>query len=173
MPDFVKTYKCDPSLPYYGFQSWNDFFARKLKSPDVRPVASPKDPSVISSPCEAHPWVLDRNPKLRDQFWIKAQPYSLQHLLNDDPATEKYVWRHHLSRHYLFYQLPSLARSSRRYNNQGLYQGRRVLCKRALNGLRSNGWYKLHTLSQQRQHPSHRLHRYRQSKKLAQSPSSP
>ena len=34
---------------------------------------------------------MDRNPKLRDQFWIKSQPYSLQHLLNDDPATEKYV----------------------------------------------------------------------------------
>ncbi|CAB4032040.1 phosphatidylserine decarboxylase family, partial [Paramuricea clavata] len=91
MPGFLKTYKVDLADPYYGFQSWNDFFARKLKNDKVRPIAEPGDPYVVCSPCDACPYFIERNPKLRDQFWIKSQPYSLQHLLNDDPLTEKYV----------------------------------------------------------------------------------
>ncbi|XP_028402109.1 L-tryptophan decarboxylase-like [Dendronephthya gigantea] len=93
MPGFLKTYQVDTSDPvYYGFKSWNDFFARKFRTDvDVRPIANPNDPLVICSPCEAFPYTIRRNPKLRDKFWIKAQPYSLQHLLDDDALTEKYV----------------------------------------------------------------------------------
>ena len=91
MPGFVDTYKVDQDDEYFGFQSWNDFFARKLKDETVRPVASPEDPYTISCPCEAVPYHVERDPKLRDEFWIKAQPYSLQHLLDDDELTEKYV----------------------------------------------------------------------------------
>jgi phosphatidylserine decarboxylase len=91
MPGFLDTYKVDLADPYYGFQSWNDFFARKLKNDKVRPIAEPCDPYVICSPCDACPYFIERNPKRRDQFWIKQQPYSLQHLLNDDSLTETYV----------------------------------------------------------------------------------
>ena len=93
MPGFLETYQVDLSdHVYYGFKSWNDFFARKLRTDvDVRPVAFPSDPLVICSPCEAYPYFIERNPKLRDEFWIKAQPYSLQHLLDDDALTDKYV----------------------------------------------------------------------------------
>ncbi|XP_028402068.1 L-tryptophan decarboxylase-like [Dendronephthya gigantea] len=93
MPDFLETYQVDLTDPlYYGFKSWNDFFARKLRTDkDVRPVWRPDDPYSISCPCEAFPYFIERNPKLRDEFWIKSQPYSLQHLLDDDALTEKYV----------------------------------------------------------------------------------
>lgn len=38
----------DKSLPYYGFNSWSDFFKRKIK-PEARPID--QDINVISSPC--------------------------------------------------------------------------------------------------------------------------
>ncbi|XP_028402207.1 L-tryptophan decarboxylase-like [Dendronephthya gigantea] len=93
MPDFLETYQVDLTDPlYYGFKCWNDYFARKLRTDkDVRPVANKDDPLTICSPCEAFPYFIERNPQLRDEFWIKAQPYSLQHLLDDDALTEKYV----------------------------------------------------------------------------------
>jgi phosphatidylserine decarboxylase len=34
------------------WKTFNDFFARYLKSPDQRPIASPNDPSIISSPAD-------------------------------------------------------------------------------------------------------------------------
>ena len=36
-----------------NWKTFNQFFARKLKSPDVRPIASPEDNSVVVSPADA------------------------------------------------------------------------------------------------------------------------
>jgi len=50
----------DPS----HWKTFNDFFARYLKSPDQRPIASPDDPSVIASPADSKPqgvWKIDRH----------------------------------------------------------------------------------------------------------------
>ena len=90
MPGFKETYVTDPCDEYWGFKSWNDFFARKLL-PGVRPVDGASDTLVITSPCESVPYILEKNPQFRDTFWIKEQPYSLQHMLNDEPIAESYV----------------------------------------------------------------------------------
>ncbi|VWC83095.1 phosphatidylserine decarboxylase family protein [Burkholderia contaminans] len=63
--------------PHGGFTSWNDFFTRRFRD-GARPVAAPDDPHVIVSACEAAPYHVESNVKLRDRFWIKAQPYSLR-----------------------------------------------------------------------------------------------
>jgi phosphatidylserine decarboxylase precursor len=50
----------DPS----NWKTFNEFFARYLKSPDQRPIASPDDSSVISSPADSTPqgvWKIDKN----------------------------------------------------------------------------------------------------------------
>jgi phosphatidylserine decarboxylase len=50
----------DPS----NWKTFNDFFARYLKSPDQRPIASPNDPTIVSSPADSKPqgvWKIDRN----------------------------------------------------------------------------------------------------------------
>ena len=91
MPGFVDTYKVDLADPYFGFKSWNDFITRKLKNNQVRPIAEPNNSYVICSPCDAMLCSIKKNPKLRDQFWIKSQPYSLEHLLDDEALAEKYV----------------------------------------------------------------------------------
>ena len=84
LPDFTKEFICDPSMPHYGFKSWDDFFVRQFR-PGIRPVASPEDDSVVVNACESAPFALTRDVKLRDKFWIKAQPYALQFMLNNDP----------------------------------------------------------------------------------------
>lgn len=90
MPDFVEDFQCDPKQPYYGFTSWDDFFTRKLRE-GRRPVAGPDDDSVIANACESAPFKLAEKVKLCDQFWIKGQPYSLQHMMDGDPLTEQFA----------------------------------------------------------------------------------
>lgn len=74
----------------WGFSSWNDFFIREFK-PDVRPIADEDDDSVIISACESTPFALKNNVQLRDRFWIKQQPYSLEFMLNNSPHASAFV----------------------------------------------------------------------------------
>ncbi|KAH7337324.1 phosphatidylserine decarboxylase-like protein [Rhizoctonia solani] len=92
MPNFVGTYKCDPSAEYYGFKSWDDFFTRELL-PDARPVEypDPKYQSVITSACESGVYKIAYNVKERDSFWLKGEPYSLRDMLNNDPHTDQFI----------------------------------------------------------------------------------
>ena len=87
---FIKSFHCDPSKPHYGFTSWDDFFTRTFRE-GVRPVASPNDDNVIANACESAPYKIEKNVKLQDNFWIKGQPYSLQHMMDNDPWVEEFV----------------------------------------------------------------------------------
>ena len=90
MPCFEVEFVCDPSKPHYGFKSWDDFFTRQFRE-GIRPVAAPNDDRVIVNACESAPYKLQENVKRRDKFWIKSQRYSLEHMLANDPLTEKFV----------------------------------------------------------------------------------
>lgn len=90
MPTFVEDFMCDPTAPYHGFSSWDDFFTRQFRE-GRRPVASPDDDAVIANACESAPYRLAQGVKLKDRFWIKAQPYSLQHMLAMDPLAEQFA----------------------------------------------------------------------------------
>jgi phosphatidylserine decarboxylase len=83
----VEDFQCDPSQPYHGFDSWDDFFTRQFRE-GRRPVESPDDDSVIINACESAPYRVATNVQLQDQFWIKGQPYSLSHMLAGDPLTD-------------------------------------------------------------------------------------
>jgi len=41
--------------------------------------------------CESAPYRIARGVKARDRFWIKAQPYSLLHMLANDAFAEQFV----------------------------------------------------------------------------------
>ena len=90
MPNFSTTFRCDPTKPYYGFTSWDDFFLRKFKE-GQRPIASPSDDSVVVNACESAPLSILENVKKEDKFWIKGQPYSLRHMLANDSFTDRFV----------------------------------------------------------------------------------
>ncbi len=90
MPYFVKDFICDPNLPYHGFSSWDDFFTRKFRE-GRRPVSRPDDDRVIANVCESAPYRIAKDVKLADKFWIKAQPYSLQHMMAMDPLAGQFA----------------------------------------------------------------------------------
>lgn len=67
----------DPS----HWKSFNDFFSRRLKSPDMRPVASPGDDEVICSPADAEPqgiWEIDEESYIvqKEGVLIKSRKFS-------------------------------------------------------------------------------------------------
>jgi phosphatidylserine decarboxylase len=90
MPHFAEDFVCDPARPHYGFTSWDDFFTRQFRA-GVRPVASPADPDVVVNACESAPYRVSRNVRRHDRFWIKSQPYSVAHMLANDPWTEQFT----------------------------------------------------------------------------------
>lgn len=90
MPDFVEMFECDPTQPYHGFTSWDNFFTRRFR-PGQRPIGAPDDPGVIVNACESAPYRLAHDVKREDRFWIKAQPYSLRHMFANDAVAEQFV----------------------------------------------------------------------------------
>lgn len=89
---FTAAFACDTTdKKYYGFQSWDDFFVRRLKDDTIRPVPIPvpANSSLITCACESHLYRIANNVKLTDKFWVKDQAYSLQHMLNDDVESAK------------------------------------------------------------------------------------
>jgi len=98
-----KTYKEFYNDPKFGLQkgwyqspskwkTFNQFFARYLKNPDQRPIASPGNTSIITSPADSVPqgmWAIDQSSKIAvdDGLKIKlAKFYSIQELLGNDSA---------------------------------------------------------------------------------------
>ena len=90
MPGFTVQFKCDPSKLHYGFKSWDDFFTREFRE-GIRPVAAPEDDQVIVNACESAPYKIQRDVQLRDQFWIKAQRYSLLYMLGNETDASQFV----------------------------------------------------------------------------------
>ena len=90
MPGFNKLYVCEPRAAYHGFASWDDFFTRQFR-PGMRPITAPDDDSVIVNACESGPYCLATGVKPRDQFWLKGQPYSLEHMLAGDSLAPQFV----------------------------------------------------------------------------------
>lgn len=84
MPDFDREFICDPDRPHRGFRSWDDFFTREFRA-GIRPVACPDDDAVVVNACESAPYRIARHVNYRDTFWIKSQPYSIVHMLANDP----------------------------------------------------------------------------------------
>lgn len=78
----------DPSQ----WKSFNDFFARYLKSPDQRPIAAPGDPSIVSSPADSKPqgiWKIDKRSHIvhKKGVTVKSSTFkSIAVLIGEDSA---------------------------------------------------------------------------------------
>ncbi|RUS17691.1 Phophatidylserine decarboxylase-domain-containing protein, partial [Endogone sp. FLAS-F59071] len=90
LADFAVVFECNPLEPHYGYTSWDAYFTRRFW-PMIRPVAYPDDDSYIVNACEAAAFNWQENVNLLDTFWIKAQPYSLAHMMNNDPNAKLFV----------------------------------------------------------------------------------
>lgn len=97
---FEQIFKCDPTDTFYGFDSWDAFFTREFRE-GIRPVEAPEsapfdpnypDPTrVIVNACESAPLQVDSDVKMREMFWLKGQPYSLDRMLNGHALTPQFV----------------------------------------------------------------------------------
>lgn len=78
----------DPSK----WKTFNNFFARYLKSPDQRPIASPNDPSIVSSPADSKPqgvWKIDKHSNIvhKTGITIKSKVFkSIAVLIGEESA---------------------------------------------------------------------------------------
>jgi phosphatidylserine decarboxylase len=90
MKNFVNDYVCDPAKPFWGYNTWDDFFTRPFRD-GVRPVSSQGNESIITSAAESWPFNYQTNVNLVDNFWVKGQPYSLKHMLNNDPRAAQFA----------------------------------------------------------------------------------
>jgi phosphatidylserine decarboxylase len=57
----------------------------------VRPVIAPTDNSIVDSACESTVYNIAHDIKAHDNFWLKGQPYSLYHMLDNDPLAPQFV----------------------------------------------------------------------------------
>lgn len=87
---FADIFNCDPTDPYYGFKSWDDFFTRTFRA-GVRPISGVGDDNIIVNACESAPLDVSRDVKLSDTFWLKGQPYSLINMLNGDEYAPQFA----------------------------------------------------------------------------------
>lgn len=90
MPNFAETFICDPSLPYYGFASWDTFFTRQFR-PGVRPVEFADNDSIVNNACESTIYRIQPNVKANQDFWAKGEPYNLRLMLNNDSAADLFI----------------------------------------------------------------------------------
>ena len=78
----------DPSR----WTTFNQFFARYLKSPDQRPIAQPEDRSVVVAPADSVPqgvWAIDANSNLVNRNGVEVKSstvYSIKDLLGKNSA---------------------------------------------------------------------------------------
>jgi phosphatidylserine decarboxylase len=74
------------------WSTFNQFFARYLRDPSVRPIAAPDDPRVVTSPADSVPqgvWPIDEQSRIQVEggLGIKlARFYSIPELLGPDSA---------------------------------------------------------------------------------------
>ncbi|MBL6935408.1 MAG: phosphatidylserine decarboxylase [Alphaproteobacteria bacterium] len=84
--------------PSSNWKTFNQFFSKHLKSPDVRPIASPDNPAVVASPADSVPqgvWAIDGNSNIRVDSGLKvklATYYNIRDLLSgDSPYKEAFA----------------------------------------------------------------------------------
>ncbi|MEA3456185.1 MAG: phosphatidylserine decarboxylase, partial [Campylobacterota bacterium] len=76
--------------PESNWKTFNDFFSRYLKSPEMRPIAAADDPAIVVAPADSVPqgtWAIDKESKIKVEGGLKvklASYYSVKDLLGED-----------------------------------------------------------------------------------------
>ncbi|KAF9225111.1 hypothetical protein BS17DRAFT_879256 [Gyrodon lividus] len=89
---FDETYDCpDPDAVNRGFATWDAFFTRNFSSDKLRPIIDSGGNTFIYNACESTVYRKAENVQLHDQFWLKAQKYSLHDMLDGHAYAEQFV----------------------------------------------------------------------------------
>ncbi len=120
----MQDYKYKPDAPYWGFSSWNQFFTREVKD-GARPIDGKSDNKVVVAACDSTVYRIGRDAQAQSEFWIKAQPYSLADMLNNEYVDQFVggdVWQAFLSPfNYHRWHSPVTGTIRKAYVKEGLY----------------------------------------------------
>lgn len=86
---FKEQFECNPHLPHWGYKSWDDFFTRQFRD-GVRPLPQGLTEYDLVNACESAPFRIQEDVSHRSIFWIKEQPYSLSHMVNNHQEWSSY-----------------------------------------------------------------------------------
>ncbi|KAI5474290.1 phosphatidylserine decarboxylase [Pseudohyphozyma bogoriensis] len=68
--------------PVSSYKTFNEFFYRKLKA-DARPIDSPDDPSIVTSPADCRAMFFNTVDEAT-KIWIKGRDFTIERLLGDN-----------------------------------------------------------------------------------------
>jgi phosphatidylserine decarboxylase precursor len=78
-----------------NWKTWNDFFARRLSSPAVRPIMSAEDDSIVAAPADSEPqgvWQIDENSQIVSEVQIKSTQFlSVAQLLGNSEYKDAFA----------------------------------------------------------------------------------
>jgi len=122
--DVVSTWVADPKvtmedfvIPQGGYQSFNDFFTRRLKE-GARPVDAPNDPSIFTSPADSTLISVDNDMAEDETIEVKGDSLHIEELFGGDELAKAFIavarlscicWERQIT---IGFTLPSKAKSS-------------------------------------------------------------
>jgi len=75
--------------PAYGYTSFDN---RRFRSPEIdRSLGPIDDLRIVSAPCEASLYAIQKNVQKTDELFIKEEAYSLVHLLANDSSIDGFI----------------------------------------------------------------------------------
>lgn len=77
-------------IPNGGYSSFNAFFSREIQ-PQYRPIDSPDNDTIITSPCDGQIVEIDTDLQMNKNYTIKGMGYSLSTMLRNDYYAEQFV----------------------------------------------------------------------------------
>jgi len=77
-------------IPQQGYQSFNQFFTRKLK-PGVRPIQSPENNSIMTSPADCNIWEQSSKLTKDSTVSVKGRQFSVSKLLDDAEIAKRFI----------------------------------------------------------------------------------
>ncbi|KAF7426246.1 hypothetical protein PC9H_008613 [Pleurotus ostreatus] len=89
---FAEVFICNPDEDAWGFTSYEDFFVRRYREPDVdRPTGDVSDLRIVGAACESAFYALQNDVQRTDELFIKDEAYSLVHLLAGDESVDSFI----------------------------------------------------------------------------------
>ena len=117
----------DYIVPPCGYQSFNEFFTRRIK-PGVRPVDSPGDPAIFTSPADSSLMKIADRLTSVTTIGVKGENLNIRELLGNDPLADDFINGKGIlcmlnTTDYHWYHAPVPGRIVSQHQLAGLYYG--------------------------------------------------
>ncbi|MCX5997737.1 MAG: phosphatidylserine decarboxylase [Chloroflexi bacterium] len=117
----------DYVVPPGGYRSFNEFFTRRIQ-PGARPIDSPGDPAVLTSPADSYPMKIADSLTSVTTIGVKGENLNIRELLGNDPLADDFINGKAIfcmldTPDYHWYHAPVTGRIVSQHQLGGLYYG--------------------------------------------------